>query len=232
MNKIPNVIQNMIPKKIQLTDKSYVLKYTPTESIVDYIKVTFNEIFNLHPNQKGAGETTLKSKIMLCNKNPNNPEWNEMETNRWFESYLKTPDFTKSIKKSYMFSGSDKLELKQDLPEIVKPIYDYVRQIDPRYNQVVINWYNGDDYIPQHSDWTDGMIDNYNIGILSMYNDNSHRYLDVVNKQTNEKTSIPMENGSLLLMCGQFQNEFRHGIKKTENPNSKRIGISFRQYAE
>lgn len=39
------------------------------------------------------------------------------------------------------------------------PIYEYVKKIDERYNQVIVNWYEDEnDYIAPHSDCQIGMI--------------------------------------------------------------------------
>ena len=38
------------------------------------------------------------------------------------------------------------------------------------------------------------------------------------------------KNGDLILMCGDFQNEYLHGVYKAVDGESKRIGISFRQF--
>lgn len=215
---------------INFTNKSSIKIYNCSENILNYITNNFDDIFELHPTYNND----QKSKIMLYNKQNDNPYWNEIEINRWYKSYLQTPKFDSQYKKSYMFSGISGDEISDELPELIKPIYNEIYNFDNNYNQIVVNWYeNENDYIELHSDWTDNMIDNYNIGILNMYSKNhSPRILNIENKKTNEKYSIELLNGQLIQMCGEFQNEFRHGIPKLSNNNieSKRIGISFRQY--
>lgn len=217
-------------KEIQLTDNTSIKIYEARKEILDYILNNFENIFNLHP----VNPNNEKSKIMLYNKNINKPDWNELIVNRWYNSYLKTPLFNKQYKKSYMFSGEDKKEILNDIPDIIKPLYECILSIDNRYNQVVINWYEKEnDYIALHSDWNDGMIDNYNIGVMSLYGINDKiRNFEIVNKKTNEKIIIELTNGIFIQMCGDFQNEFRHRVPKISDNDiiSKRVGISFRQY--
>jgi alkylated DNA repair dioxygenase AlkB len=215
---------------LKLSENSFIQIYKSPQYILNYIKNNFEDMFDLHP----IYDNDKKSKIMQFNKDSNNPEWYELEINRWFKSYLQTPSFDNKYKKSYMFSGKEQLEISEDLPDLIKPIFNYVKNIDNRYNQVVVNWYEKEnDYIALHSDWVDNMVDNYNIGILNLYGQTDKiRTLDIINKNTLEKTSIELNNGDLVLLCGDFQNEFRHGIPKLSDDDiiSRRIGISFRQY--
>jgi alkylated DNA repair dioxygenase AlkB len=223
-------IPTLQPNILKLSENSFIEIYKSPKHILNYIQNNFEDIFELHP----IYDNDEKSKIMQFNKNHDNPEWYELEINRWFKSYLQTPNFDDRYKKSYMFSGKEQLEISEDLPDLIKPIFNYVKSLDNRYNQVVVNWYEKEnDYISMHSDWVDNMVDNYNIGIFNLYGKTDKtRILDIVNKKTFEKTSIELQNGDLILLCGDFQNEFRHGIPKLseENAISRRIGISFRQY--
>lgn len=215
---------------VRLSPDSYLKKYSPSENLLSWIDNNFEKIFNLHP----IYQNNEKSKILLFNKDIKNPEWNELETHRWFHSYLNTPEFTKEYNKSYMFGSLDKKEIKKELPNEISYLFQYAKDIDKKYNQVVINWYEKEnDYIPSHSDWVDGMIPDYNIGFINLYGKNDKiRNFKVIDKISGESHSIPLENGEFIMMCGNFQDEFRHEIEKISDDNSisRRIGISFRQY--
>lgn len=105
------------------------------------------------------------------------------------------------------------------------------KKIDERFNQVIVNWYEGKDLIPRHVDWTDNMIPNYCIGMISLYGTNDkYRILELINRQTKEKIKFEFKNGDLVLMCGNCQEEFQHSIGAASDGTSRRIGISFRQY--
>lgn len=217
-------------REVKFSNNSSLKFFKPNHEFLDYIIYNFDEIFNLHPKYLND----RKSRIMLFNKDLRNPEWTNLEVNRWYCSYLKTPQFERKYKKSYMFSGEDGKEIIKTLPDILEPIYQSVKKIDERYNQVVVNWYKKEnDYIALHSDWIDGMVDNYNIGIMSLYGEGDKiRYLDIINKETDEEYKIELNNGELIQMCGDFQNEFRHRVPKISDNDiiSKRVSISFRQY--
>ncbi len=216
---------------IHLSNNSYIVKIAPPLKLLEDISKNFDALFNKHPIYEG----NEKSKILLFNKDMDNPEWTELETHRWFHSYLNTPKFTCDIKKSYMFSSYDEKEIVSEVPSEFDFLMNYVFNIDEKYNQVVINWYeNENDYITAHSDWTDGMVENYNIGLLSLYgaNDKKRNFKITDKKDENNVVNMTLENGEFVMMCGDFQNEFRHEVEKISDNNcvSRRIGISFRQY--
>jgi len=215
---------------IKLSEKSHIVKYHPTDELLHWIDNNFNELFESHP----VYPDNEKSKILQYNKDDNNPQWYDLETHRWYQSYLKTPEFSNQYKKSYMFSSSDKNEIIKELPEQMKYLFDYAKTLDSNYNQVVTNWYEREnDFIPAHSDWIDGMIENYNIGTLSLYGKNDKlRNFKITNKETGQTYTFKLGNGEFIMMCGDFQNEFRHEVEKISDDNiiSRRIGITFRQY--
>ena len=195
---------------------------------------------------------------MVFNKDDSNPKWDEELCHRWFKSYLKTPEFDKSTHKSYMFSGEDFSEIEKDLPNIFKPYYDHMCSLDNRYNQVVVNYYEqGKDFIPFHRDWTTGMVDKYEISIITLNkNDDNPRTFEIIprddikdNDYKSKKISVELNNGLILTMgsrrklCfqatipsregGKFQDKFRHGIPcflQEKDSINQRFGITFRQF--
>ena len=40
-----------------------------------------------------------------------------------------------------MYSGFDTTKNNDELPEVFRPFYEYMRTKDANYNQAVINWY-------------------------------------------------------------------------------------------
>jgi len=187
----------------------------------------FNKMFNLHPNER--------HKIIM--------HLNEVNVNRWQQSYLKTPEYELDTLKhqSYMYSGFDTSTNNNQLPDLFQKYYDYMKSTNDKYNQVVVNWYeNENDHIAYHSDCEIGMIPNAEISIISLYekmDDNlkNYRVFSIIpkNKEVtalHEKINIILRPDIIITMCGQTQKEFKHGIEQTENKVVPRISISFRQF--
>ena len=78
------------------------------------------------------------------------------------------------------------------------------------------------------------MVPKYEITILTLNNRNSNvnRIFTFENIKTKELTSVELLHGMIITMGGNFQNEYRHGILKNDNINTKnsRLGITFRQF--
>jgi len=188
---------------------------------------SFNTLFNLHPKERG--------KIIIENRH----QHRETESPRWHASYLNTPKWDRTLESSYMFSGlaDSQVQCKVDIPSEFSPFFDYMNQIG-NYNQVVAKWYkDGYDFIAYHSDYAYGMPKHTNVAILSLYeNANDYRVFSIKAKQNEnlsdvsyERVDIKIRHGCILIMCGDTQNKFRHGIPKMDT-NSKRVSLTFRYY--
>lgn len=209
---------------IQLNESgtSYLtISYLPSE--LSNLKFdTFCDMWKLHPKEK--------HKIIMYEK--------EVEVNRYSQSYLHTPnDLSHTTKCSYMYSGYDTSNNNKDLPSEFKPYYEHMLKKDNKYNQVIANWYeDGNDYIAPHSDCQKNMINDYIISILSLYpkkDEKDYRYLELTPKNHTitkyNSFKIRMDHGMIISMCGNTQDEFRHGIKKVTYDVMPRISLSFRQ---
>ena len=231
-------IKNILPNKefqkaIQLNESgsSYILIDFISDNLQLINTELFGSMWDLHPEQK--------HKIIMYEK--------EVEVNRYSKSYLNTwTDLTHTKSSSYMYSGFDTLSNNDELPEIFKPYYEFMKNIDNKYNQVIVNWYeNENDYIAPHADCQRGMVENSKIAILTLNecfieNNNSEnlRYLEITpkyikyqsdNKPLADIFEIKLEHGSIITMCGTIQDNFLHGIKKENKKIGKRISVSFRQ---
>ena len=222
---------NIIYNKELFLDNSSYIKFTKLPDVyLNYSFYNYNKMTELIKSPD-------KSKVLVYNKNITNPKYNEIITNRWFKSYLNTPKIPNYINKSYMFSGYEKKEVEEKLPNIFNPIYQFFKRIDNRYNQVVINYYEREhDSIALHSDWDDNMINNYEISILTVNkNNNKNRYFSIVSKNNNQNNNfikVELYNGLIITMGGNFQKNYRHGIQKISESNAlnQRLGITFRQF--
>jgi alkylated DNA repair dioxygenase AlkB len=192
----------------------------------------FDKMFSLHPEKK--------HKIIMYSK--------EIEVNRWQKSYLNSPCYDPNVYKgrSYMYSGFNTIENNNPLPESFQTYFDYVnscvvKSFDEHYNQVGVNWYQDEkDYISYHSDCELGMVPNASILVLSLYANDDHgenyRVFSILPKNDtsdviHEKVNIVARHGTMIMMCGNTQKEFRHGIEKTKGLSIvPRISMSFRRY--
>jgi len=55
------------------------------------------------------------------------------------------------------------------------------------------------------------------------------RNFDFKHKLTGEKFRLPLEHGSLLIMSGETQKHWQHGIAKTKKRLKPRINFTFRK---
>lgn len=156
---------------IDKNNKSWIeIEHLP-EIMKKYSTDNFNLLFDLRPKDK--------SKIIMRDI--------EISAHRRYESYLNTPKLTSlDVRKSlsYMFSDlSNKQE--KSLPIQFQPYLDYMNTTNGvttnKYNQVVTNWYeDGNDYLPFHSDWSEGLQQNSKITMITVTDDNENcRILNV-----------------------------------------------------
>ena len=227
-------IRDNIPPNIPyyLDNTSYIILSRCVQPLLDYTEYNYDRLKALIKTDQN------KSKVMVFNKNYTHPELVEKTIDRWFKSYLNTPEYPLSnVNKSYMFSGKNKDELEMGLPRLLFPYMDYFTKKDKRYNQVVVNYYeNENDSIDYHRDWTYGMVKDYEISILNL-NARYDRYtkprmFKIQNIKSGEEFSVELQNGLIITMGGSFQENFRHGIPKISDSNiyNSRFGITFRQF--
>jgi alkylated DNA repair dioxygenase AlkB len=225
-HKCPPILENVYDKKkrvIQLNKSgtAYIIIDHIPHDLNNLALDTFNMMYKLHPDDR--------HKIIMFE--------NEINVSRYSQSYLHTPnDLSHTVNQSYMYSGFDTSTNNMDLPELFRPYYDYMKTLDPKYNQVIANWYEDNyDYIAFHSDCQKNMIDDAKISIISLYpSTGDYRSLKLKPKSNNidslrEEFTINLHHGTIITMCGTTQDEFRHGIMKENKECSNRISLSFRQ---
>jgi alkylated DNA repair dioxygenase AlkB len=95
------------------------------------------------------------------------------------------------------------------------------------FNSVLLNYYrNGHDSVSWHDDMDGIPGRNRTVGSVSF---GEVRSFDIRNKADhNLKFSIPLENGSFLLMKGDFQLNWQHRIAKSTKPMKERLNLTFR----
>jgi hypothetical protein len=234
LENITNKIEMKIFKKSKMTKIIQLNKSGSSYITIDFLPDDlelltyrqFKNMWNLHPPKK--------HKIIMYEK--------EVHVSRYSQSYLNTyTNLDHTNHSSYMYSGFDVSNNNQDIPDLFKPYYDYVKSLDQKYNQIIANWYfDQTNYIAQHSDCTLGMIDNHKICIISLYpcyDDSQFRYISFKFKNINDPLydvlHIRLEQCMILTMHGDIQKEFTHGIDKQDGCDKmSRISLSFRQMSD
>ena len=180
------------------------------ETLTNNLK--FNELFALKPKENND--------VLVFNKETK--QFDKKTIFRSYISYLKTPNFDPSTEKSYMFLNKEK-----EVPSQLKPVLDYVQNIDPRYNQMVVNWYNEEDYIEMHRDCTAKMLEKESPVLILNINETSDerksRKMIFEDVKTKEKSYCLLKNNYLYKITNNTTH--RHGVGKGLE---KRISITFR----
>lgn len=129
----------------------------------------------------------------------------------------------------YSYSNSTKTALPwTSLLSELKKLVEY--QSQSSFNSCLLNLYHvGDEGMAWHSDDEKELGDNPTIASLSI---GAERKFSFKNKSTKESVSLPLENGSLLLMKGVTQRYWQHSLPKTTKVKEPRINLTFRTILE
>ena len=180
---------------------------------------SFEELWQLHPEERGKV-------VMVCQG-----EAIDRTCHRWHQSYGHTPPRDPESTKSYMFSGLHPLPTP-DLPEAFQYYLELLNAGGARYNNVVVNWYDSNDYIALHADYETGLSPGSNIAVLSFCEtgeDYPVRTFRVKAMEGGEIVDLPLEQGTLIRMCGDTQKFYRHGVAQLKGAG-RRISLTFRQF--
>jgi alkylated DNA repair dioxygenase AlkB len=126
----------------------------------------------------------------------------------------------------YSYSGTPMI--RHEWNQTCLTIKELIQEVTPHhFNSVLANLYrDGQDSVSWHSDDEKELGQNPFIGVVSL---GQSRRFDLRSKQDhNNKFSIELNNGSLLLMSGKLQHTTEHCIKKTAQFCAPRISLTFR----
>ena len=95
------------------------------------------------------------------------------------------------------------------------------------FNSVLLNWYrNGDDYLNWHAD------DEKELGekptIASANFGETRDFVIRRSDNPNEKITIPLKHGTLLVMSGSLQRYWQHAVPKRKKVKGSRFNLTFR----
>lgn len=181
---------------------SWIIKYKlPAELKCN--DTIFKELIDMKP--------TIKSKVIVFGK--------EYDIPRWQQSYGK----------DYKFSGVTHkgIELKNDY---IKKLLEFVNN-DSKYiyTEILVNWYmNGTEYISDHSD--DERELEKNSVIYSITFGATRDFVIVSKKDKKYKLVIPLEHNDVVLMGGEMQKYYKHGVPKRLKVKEPRVNITFRRH--
>jgi len=194
----------------------------------EYARASYDAMWDQHP--------AVRSKVISFQK--------EVDAHRWYKSYMNTPkldpEFLQDNKCSYMFSGFHEAG-SPALPAEFAPILQAINGSASRgaqYNQAVVNWYeSGADYLPFHRDWEYGKARDSDIAVVTLnQTDDGSRTFGIkparhVDDHLYTHIDILATHGSVIVMGGDTQNKFRHGVPKSEGKAS-RISVTFRSFCD
>ena len=186
------------------------------EGLCVYGTDKFEELFALHPDTRHV--VSMRSI--------------EVPVHRYQQSFMNTPAFDAEYhkNKSYMYAADGQCRTGP-IPELFRPFYDWVLAQDSRYNQCSISWYEEGDYIAQHCDCQNGMIDDATICIVSLFDTpDATRCMTFCKRgEHNTTDTVVLSHGIAITMTRQMQDTVLHGVSK--EGAGRRISMSFRQMA-
>jgi len=171
------------------------------------------------------GNETADSLLHLFQRELN---WSEAEI-KIFNKMMKIPRLQAwygDSGTSYTYSGVTMTPLPWH-DELHKLKAKCEHQCGSSFNSVLANLYrHGQDSMGMHSDneaelGIEPIIASVSLGEV--------RNFDFKHKLTGEKFRLPLEHGSLLIMSGETQKHWQHGIAKTKKRLKPRINFTFRK---
>ena len=125
----------------------------------------------------------------------------------------------------YCYSGISHSPLPW-LPLLAQLKIQIEQHTHQRFNSVLCNLYrDGADSMGWHADKEPELGRNPYIASLSL---GEKRLFKLRHNKTKQTVDVLLENGSLLLMGGELQHNWRHSIPKTAKAKNPRINLTFR----
>ncbi len=129
----------------------------------------------------------------------------------------------------YSYSNTTKIALPW-IPALLELKSLVEKQSQSTFNSCLLNLYHaGDEGMAWHSDDEKELGDQPTIASLSL---GAERKFSFKHKSTKENVSLPLGNGSLLLMKGVTQKYWQHSLPKRIKVKKPRINLTFRTILE
>lgn len=137
--------------------------------------------------------------------------------------------FFSDVSGGYKYSGAfmKSMPLTPFLSHVLKSVN---KSLQTNFNGILVNSYlNGDEYLSAHSD-NEEFLDKKNKMVAGLAY-GAIRKFRVRDKKTKKiLMDIEHEPGMLVVMQGEFQNEFTHEIPKQKKIQGRRISLTFRYH--
>lgn len=128
--------------------------------------------------------------------------------------------------KPYTYSGRTKIGLVWT-PTLLSIKNAIEEKANTSFNGCLMNYYHdGNDGASWHADDEKSILPNSRIASISL---GAARKFEFKHKQTQEKVSLELAHGSLLLMQGTTQSHWIHQLPKSKKITETRLNLTFRQ---
>jgi alkylated DNA repair dioxygenase AlkB len=168
-------------------------------------------------------ESTVLMQTLIANI-----AWKQ-ETIQMYGKLLNTPRLTAwygDNHKTYTFSGK-RFEPLPWTPDLLLIKQRVEEAAGATFNSVLLNYYrNGNDSVAWHAD--DEPELGVNPVIASVSFGQARRFEVRHKKDRQQKYTVKLENGSLLLMKGDLQHNWEHQVPKSAKAIKERINLTFR----
>lgn len=161
----------------------------------------------------------------LYNFLKDNIKWEKKEITLFGKTYLQPRLIAWFGEKDYTYSKS--VLKKKNMPKAVEEIKERIeKKLNCKFNSVLLNYYrDGNDSMGLHSDDERELGPKPNIASLSL---GGIREFTIKSRIDGYTQKIQLQSGSLLLMKGNAQKIYSHGIPKTKKNVGARINLTFR----
>lgn len=141
--------------------------------------------------------------------------------------------FFSDVVKGYPYSGQvAEAKPLSDYPVLADLLSDVNKDVDASFNGVLVNRFvNGDKYVGCHSDSDEFLDKNHKMTAMLAFG--ATRTFRIKRKDPRERTlDYEYPSGSLLVMDGEFQNEFTQEMPPRRRVKDESVVLTFRKHME
>lgn len=189
----------------------------------EYCDEMFDELWKLQPKKPGT--------VMMPRKDP--------ETGITRRMAIDVPRKQLGYLRPYHFSGINHKPAKVT-PKPFLSFLDHANELGyGTFNEILVNWYaDGSDYIGMHADSPNHHVRDPDHGFvvysLTLWEEIGQPRLFRIKpiKGGRDRIDVPLEHGILVMMCGDMQKHYKHGVPAFKKKTGRRINITMRQFKE
>ena len=141
---------------------------------------------------------------------------------------VRTPRWQQAYGADYRYTGNTNRALP--IGEELAPLHTWIREIDPRLNGLLLNWYDAEHghYIGKHRDSTINMIEGAPIVTISLGAERVFR----IRRWKGDATThdIPTGNGTVIVMPYAVNLAWTHEVPHNAKAAGRRISLTARAF--